>query len=284
MKTALFFCSPLLLGVSLLSIGCGKSDETSTPSAEVDDAGTAKKASDGGSKASGRTLVEGNLLPTGTTNMLLDPGFSLLGSQSQGQFFAFTANGSTVTLTSRFDSSSPVGVRGGALYLADPAATDTSSKSITLLSSFVGGKASFSSRVWISHSNANGDPAPFPDDEEAISVTIASGDVSDGFPIKRTSTKPYVANGRTWVQFGGRVENDIKGGFFLVTTGTSGGTWLLAAPEVLSTSSLPEGNSLRSSTPTIRSRRLTESERSAIQRYASFPPQLGIVPKPRLPE
>lgn len=278
--------APLLVtfAASIVLTGCGKSDEAAAPVAETEDAGTTKAEKDSGATTSGRTLIEGNLLPGSTNNMLLDPGFALLGSQSQGQFFAFTSSGSSVDLSSRFDSSSPVGVRGGALYLADPSATDTSSKSVTLLSSFVGGKAAFSAQVWISHSNATGDPAPFPEDEEAITVTIASGDVADGFPIKRTSIKPRVANGRTWVQFAGRVENDIKGGFFLVTTGTSGGSWLLAAPEVTATASLPTGNTFRGVGSIASPRRLSDSERSAIKRYAAFPPRLGLISKPRLPE
>lgn len=281
MKTLL---SISLMSATLALVGCGKSDENSgNPVTEEDAGNDTQTKSDGGkvSKAS-RTLVTGALLPTSAGNMLIDPGFSLIGSQSsQGQFIAFTGNGSTLDLAVRFDSASPVGARGSSLVLKDPAATDTSSKAVTLLSSFVGGAPPLSTRVWLSYSTAAGDPLPFPEDPSAISVTISSGKLEGGYELQKSSAKPRVIEGRTWVTFEGSVATEVLGGFFLITTGTSGGSWLVAAPEIKAA----DGNSVRSDRAALVRRPLRSQERDSVTRYMAIPPNWGGAPnKPQLPQ
>ena len=280
MKTLL---SMSLMSFALALVGCGKSDESSDAPTD-EDAGidTQTKSDSGKSSKAPRTLVTGALLPTSAGNMLIDPGFSLIGSQSsQGQFIAFTGNGSTLDLSVRFDSASPIGARGSSLILKDPAATDSSSKAVTLLSSFVGGAPPLSTRVWLSYSTAAGDPQPFPEDPAAISVTISSGKLEGGYELQKSAAKPRVIEGRTWVSFEGSVATEVRGGFFLITTGTSGGSWLVAAPEIKAA----EGNSVRSDRAALVRRPLRSQERDSITRYMAIPPNWGRTSKkPSLPE
>ena len=83
------------------------------------------------------------------------------------------------------------------------------------------------------------------------------------------------AGGRTWILLRADITKPLTyGGFFVVHTGTGGGHFQIAAPEVIAQPLVDGLTSTRSRSSVSHGRAKTASERSAILRYRSTPPQL----------
>jgi len=235
-----------------------------------------------------RTLVQGTLLPSSTKNLLLDPGFQLTedGGQIAGAFLAVYEQGQGgLTLKVRTDSTSPAGFAGGVAVAKEPRATDEKSRSIQFLAAFTGGKGPFVASVWVASVDAAGAPRPFPEGGGGFEASLIDPASNAAAELTRQPERTKVANGRTWVLYQGTfTRNLLGGGMMIMTTGTLGGGFELAAPEIVATE-LPTG--LTRGTP-MRVRPMRESERAAVATYARIPKKLvppkGVeAPRPVVP-
>ena len=111
--------------------------------------------------------------------------------------------------------------------------------------------------------------------------------------LARDPEKTKVANGRTWVLYQGTLTRDlVGGGMMIMTTGTKGGGFELAAPEIVAVSAVAAGGLTRGRQMQIRDMRA--SERAAIATYGRIPKQLvpahartgagegAVVPRPNV--
>jgi len=275
--------SAFALGLSLALPGCGSNDEpaiASTPPAAIPTAPPTAVA------PATRTLVQGKALSTSPVNLVVDPGFGLLGGQAFGTFLtAYEDDSSEATVRAVYESRSPAGFGGSTARIADDDATDTRSRAILFLTSFAGGSGPFRAQVWVSRTNPKGTPV----DEtsaEAFGVRVSlTEEAPDGtatdLPMVPEETREM--GGRRWVLLRGEVPQGFAyGGFLVIRTGTNGGQFAVAAPEVVPApllAELAEGARTRAGTSsrarealTVRPR--TAAERTAIQRYRSRPPRL----------
>lgn len=246
-----------------------------------------------------RTLTEGTLLPTTTQNLLLDPGFALTedGGQIAGAFLAVYEQGQgQLALDVRLDSTSPAGFAGGVVLAKEPKAGAEKSRSIQFLAAFTGGKGPFVAKVWVASVNEAGAPRAFPEDGGGFEATILDPARSSGAGaavLARDPEKTKVANGRTWVLYQGTLTRDlVGGGMMIMTTGTKGGGFELAAPEIVAVSAVAAGGLTRGRQMQIRDMRA--SERAAIATYGRIPKQLvpahartgagegAVVPRPNV--
>jgi len=227
-----------------------------------------------------RQLIDGKALPTSPVNLLADPGFALVGrEQGYGSFLAFYADGSQqLDLTATLDSRSPAGFGGGVALVRPAKATNTKSRAVTLLTSFLGGKGPFHARVWVSKSTVDGKPADLPTDGSAVTASVMDGspESADAFDLAVDASATRTSGGRTWVLFRGDVVKPLEnGGFFVIETGTKGGHIHLAAPEITS-DEVAVGQAVRARTGlTVAALRVKNTaERRAIEAYRSIPPRL----------
>ncbi len=220
-----------------------------------------------------RTLVEGKLVPTAPKNLLLDPGFSLTeqGGQITGAFLAlFEANQDQATVTTRVDSTSPAGFGGGVLTAKDPKATDEKSRSLQLIAGFTGGPGPFTASVWVSAIDAAGTPRAFPDDGGGFAAVVFDSSQATAGTLKRDPAKTKTVGNRVWAYYSGTWTKPlVGGGLFSITTGTKGGGFELAAPEVVPSDT--KGLSLRAP---MTVRPMTDSERAVAAKIAALPPKL----------
>lgn len=226
-----------------------------------------------------RTQVTGTLLPTTTKNLLLDPGFFLTeqGGQIAGAFLAVYEQGQgNLTLRVRVDSTSPAGFAGGVAIAKEPKATDEKARSIQFLAAFTGGKGPFVAKVWVASVDAAGAPRAFPEDGGGFEASILDpGRQSQAAELQRDDTAPRVSGGRTWVRYSGQLPRDlVGGGMMIMTTGTKGGGFELAAPEIVATSA----TTALSRVPVMRVRPMRESERAAVLAYDRIPKRLEAAP------
>jgi len=276
-----------LAALSTLAAACGTTGEdpvvrkpptTTTPPTETP-------------VATPRKLVDGTALATTPVNLIADPGFGLTGDESggYGSFLAFyeDGGGEQLDLASTLDSRSPAGFGGNVALVKPAGATDSASEPVMALTSFPGGAGPFRAQVWVSHSDVAGNPTEsVATDATGIRASVADespeGDAVDLAPVEGSTRK---VGGRTWVLLRGEIGKPLTyGGFFMVRTGTGGGQFHLAAPEVVPQpllDGLATTKSLSLSTAT-RTRSKTNVERAAIQRYKSRPPRLSpAAKKPR---
>ncbi len=222
-----------------------------------------------------RTLVEGHLGVTRAQNLLLDPGFSLTaqGETGAGTFIAFYESGSgEYQVPIRVDSASPAGFAGGVATLKEPRATDARSRSLQLIASFTGGKGPFEARVWVSSIDAAGAPRPFPEDEGGFKASLVDAAQENAADLRLDPEKKLVVGNRTWVLYTGQLKKDlVGGGLMAITTGTSGGGFEAAAPEIVAIPTL--ATALSRGRP-LSTRPLTPGERRVIGAYAAIPPRL----------
>jgi hypothetical protein len=272
MKLSLIVASSL----AALVIGCGNTDEEPKTDKPADPAPTTEPAP----TAPPRKLVDGKALPTSPVNLLADPAFALVGQQAgYGSFLSFYENGfRQFEMEKAFDSRSPVGFAGNIGLIKPAGATDKSSDPVLLLTSFLGGQGPFHAQIWVSKSNAAGEPVDFPTDGSAVKVSVTDGDPDRGeaFDLKPVENVIKKAGARTWVLLRADVTKPLtKGGFFVVRTGSKGGHIQLAGPEV-TTDQIKIGQAVMShaSAYVAAPRALTQSERTAIVKYRSLPPKL----------
>lgn len=279
---------PLLLSLSL--VACG-SDEA--PPEPVTPAAPPPAPAPTAATPPKRSLVEGKLLANSPQNMLLDPGFVLTeqGEGGAGSFVAYYSSGNQrLTVKIRNDSSSPSGFGGGFAILKDPKATDTTSRSFQLLSSFVGGKGPFAARVWVSFTDGAGLPKAAPEENSGFSASLVDNRERNAAELVNDPEATKVANGRTWHLYKGEQAKDlVGGGLFLISYGSKGGGIELAAPEVvpvaLTRAALAHPDArVETSAPALRERPLTTEERGSIAKYRSIPPRLMAAAPPALGE
>jgi hypothetical protein len=262
------------VGIVLASsalVACGGDDTlspTPTPSATVTVTPPPPPA-----PTTKRTLVEGKLVPTAPKNLLLDPGFFLTeqGGQITGAFLAlYEANQDQATVTTRVDSTSPAGFGGGVLTAKDPKATDDKSKSLQLIAGFTGGPGPFAASVWVSSIDAAGNPRAFPDDGGGFAAVVLDSTQATAGTLKRDPAKTKTIGNRVWAYYSGTwTKAMVGGGLFSITTGTKGGGFDLAAPEVAPAD--PKALSLRAP---MTVRPMTDSERAVAAKVAALPPRL----------
>lgn len=216
--------------------------------------------------------------PTSPVNLILDPNFSLAsGDPSYGAFLAVSGTGGLISLDTTADSRSPAGFAGSVAIVKAPNATDTRSQSVLLLASFQGGDGPFDAQVWVSKTNLAGEPADVTIDAKGITASVTNGTV-DGkaYDLTKVDEETHVAGGKTWILLRTRVTDALPyGGFFLVQTGTGGGQFLVARPEIVP-QSLTTGLSARSlDLKAVRAPRpISDVERTAITRYRAIPQRL----------
>ncbi|HEY8076572.1 MAG TPA: hypothetical protein VIF62_20750 [Labilithrix sp.] len=262
----------LLASFALLA-ACGTSDDDGTPIVTPAASATATAPP----PPQKRTLASGTQLVTSPTNLLLDPGFGLVGGQAgYGMFFTYLAtDNSDVTVNVTLDSRSPAGY-GGAVALVKPdGATNKQSDPVIMLASFQGGNGPFHGKVWVSKSNIDGAPVDFTADKKTIVATLTDA-TPDGqaFDMTVTDGATKSIGGRTWVLLQVDVQNPLPyGGYFVLNIGGTGGQIHIAAPEVTAQPLLDGQTTM--SLRTSRARGLTPAERSAITKYRA------VTAKPR---
>lgn len=226
-----------------------------------------------------RTLVSGTQMATSPVNLIVDPGFGLVGQQAgYGSFLSlYDGTFSPVDITTTFDSRAPSGFGGSTAVVKAENATDKRSDAIVLLTSFLGGTGPFHAQVWVSKSDVKGTPVALTVDAKGITASITDG-TPDGeaFDLAPVPDAQRTAGARTWTLLRGTVTKALPyGGFFLVRTGTGGGQFLVAAPEITA-QPLLDGlpvHSFGSTRPAV-ARPSTASERAAIAKYKAIPPRL----------
>lgn len=239
--------------------------------------------------ATTRTLVDRGTYSTSPTNLLLDPGFSFgAGEGGAGAFLAFyEANFASYEFDTTIDSRSPAGFGSAVANIKPANATDTSSRAVLMLSSFLGGEGPFTVRIWASKSDAAGNPVDLVTGEDGITVSVAEDDPTGAaYELQPVPSASRVSGGRTWTLLELRLPKALPyGGFFLVRTGRGGGQHLVAAPEVLADPLVAAlgTRSLEAPNATLVSRAVTSAERSAIVRYRSLPPRLVAPRAPHRP-
>jgi hypothetical protein len=261
--------------LSLLVTACGTNEEGDAlrrpaPAAEQPPVAT--------ETAPPRTIVVGNALPTSPVNLIADPGFGLAGQQAGfGSFLAFDEDSfAQLELATTVDSRSPAGF-GGAVALVRPdGATNKQSLPVLLLTSFPGGAGPFHAKVWVSRSTLAGKPAELTIDERGVVASITDG-TPDGeaFDLTPVDGGSRTAGGRTWTLLRADITKPLTyGGFFIVHTGTGGGQFHIAAPEIVAEPLVAGLASNRSLPASARARAVSASERAVILRYKSRPPLL----------
>lgn len=226
-----------------------------------------------------RTLVSGTQMTTSPVNLLVDPGFGLVGQQTgYGAFLSlYDGTFSPVTITTTFDSRAPSGFGGSVAVVKAENATDKRSDAIVLLTSFLGGTGPFHAQVWVSKSDVKGSPVPLTVDAKGVtaSITDATPD-GEAFDLAAVPDAQRTAGARTWTLLRGTVTKALPyGGFFVVHAGTGGGQFLVAAPEITA-QPLLDGLPVHSfgGTRAAVARPSSASERAAIARYKAIPPRL----------
>jgi hypothetical protein len=225
-----------------------------------------------------RTLVAGRALSTSAVNLIADPGFGLAGQQAGfGSFLAFDeASFTQLDLTTTLESRSPAGF-GGAIALVKPdGATNKTSEPVMLLTSFQGGTGPFHANVWVSKSTVGGTPVALTIDTKGVRASITDetpdGEAFDLVPVPSATRE---VGGRTWTLLRADITKPLTyGGFFVLHTGTGGGQYHVAAPEIVAQPLVDGLGQTRSARAAIRARAKTSTERAAIVRYRSKLPQL----------
>jgi hypothetical protein len=268
--------------VSLFIAACGNDSSASGPATSATTSASAPASATGTSTTAAvpRKLIEGHLLPSSPGNLLLDPGFGQLSSQeaSYGSFLGYYADDSSQFVASTtLDSRSPAGFSGNVAILLAAMATDTKSRSIQLIASILGGTGPYHASIWVSKSNVAGQPTDFSPADKQISISLAT-DFGSGpsaakaqvYPLVPDATPQVAGNGRAWTHYQVDVTDPLPYGvFLLIGTGTKGGAFELAAPEI--TSAALENQLSTMSLVKTQSRALTDDERALITRYKSTP-------------
>ncbi|MDB4938136.1 MAG: hypothetical protein JWP87_5108 [Labilithrix sp.] len=266
-----------IASLSALSVACGNDDDGKLrrPPAPADLA-TAQPPP---AAPPPRTMVTGNALPTSPVNLIADPGFGLVGAGQQagfGSFLAFDDSFTQLTLTTTVESRSPAGFGGAVAHVLADGATDRASTPIMVLTSFQGGAGPFHAKVWVSRSTVAGAPATLTIGAKGMRASITD-ETPDGeaFDLTPVESATRVSGGRTWTLLRAEITKGLGyGGFFVVHTGTGGGQFLIAAPEIVA-QPLVDGLVSTHSTPAfVRTRSKTDAERTAILRYRSQRQQL----------
>lgn len=266
---------PIAFFAAVHLLGCGSSSPRNTqgtaPPAVTSDSGV----EDTPSPPPVRTLKTATLLPGSSKNLLLDPFFSA-NSPEWGHFFAsFGSGGSSTPFDRRVFGASPGGVGAPIAILKDPAATDTRSKALTFMSSFLGGPGPYQAHIWASSSNAAGEPRAFPAETAAFRVTItaAIGASGSAFDLVRDEGSRTTFGDREWFMFAAKIDASITGGgFFNVRCGTTGGSFQVTLPEIVPTSLLGPGT--MSLERAAVARPMDEEERAMARAYMRIPVRL----------
>ncbi len=271
-------CLASLASLALLA-GCSTTDDD----ASIKPAPTAAPApTDTPPATPGRKLVDGTALPTSPVNLIADPGFALSGEEAgYGSFLALSEGDySRLDLVTKIDSRSPAGFGGNVATVKPDGATNTSSEPYLVLTAFQGGAGPFRAQVWVSKSDLAGNPVDLTIDPKGIRATLTDetpeGDAFDLAPADGITKK---VAGRTWVLLRADVSKTLTyGGFFVIRTGTGGGQFHIAAPQVVA-QPLVDGiavttKSLKTNAATSVPRVKTLAEKSAIASYKARPPRL----------
>ncbi len=255
----------LLASASALLLACGTGGDTTAPPPTPAASATATTPP----PAPKRTLVDGTQLVAAPTNLLLDPGFGLVGGQQQyGAFFGFLEDYTDLTLDATLDSRSPAAFGGAVALVKTDGATDKSSSPALVLASFQGGAGPFHGQVWVSKSTIDGKPTTFGTDKKTVygMLTDSSPD-GDAFDMTPVDGATKIIGGRTWVLLQVDVTKPLPyGGYFVVHMGGGGGQWQIAAPEVTAQPLLSGQTTMSLRAPAV-GRSKTLAERGAITKY-----------------
>lgn len=265
--------------LSLLSAACSTTDENDRPRSMPGPSEPEPQAPPASPPP--RTIVQGNALPTSPVNLIADPGFGLAGQQAGfGSFLAFDEESfAQLELATALDGRSPAGFGGSVGLVRPEGGTNKESAPVLLLTSFQGGDGPFHAKVWVSRSTLSGKPTDLSIDKKGIVASITDG-TPDGkaFDLVPVEGGGRVAGGRTWTLLRAEITAPLAyGGFFVVHTGTGGGQFHIAAPEIVAqplVDGMASTRSLTTAARAARARALTSSERSAIVRYKSKVPRL----------
>lgn len=276
MKLSLIISSLALTSIALAGCSTTDDDPVARRAPTAEPAPTTPPAT-----STPRKLVEGNALPTSPVNLIADPGFGLVGQEAgYGSFLALTEGDySQLEMTSMVDSRSPAGF-GGAVALVKPeGATNTASDPVLVLTAFQGGTGPFRAQVWLSQSDVAGNPKEVTVDPKGVRATVTD-ETPDGeaFDLAIVDSATRKVGNRTWVLLRAEITKPLTyGGFFVVRTGTGGGEYRIAAPEIVAqplVDGITATKSLNASAKSLAPRVKTQAERTAITKYKSRPPRL----------
>jgi hypothetical protein len=292
----------LMTAALVSSLGCGSSpsdqshDGGSPRDAASDQSADAKAAGDGAV----RQLTSRPLLPTPVNNLLLDP--FITSDTAWGHFLAVVpaANPDQTTdacpfITRELMSESPIGISGPTV-LVNSTVLPPSTGCTAILSALVGSSEPVHAEIWVSLSDASGNPLPFPpatDDGVKVLeglVTVAllpnslpSSAALPAYPLEPTTaagTGRVTIAGREWGQLGLPSPVSIpKGGWFSILVKNLDQGLLLAAPQVVPVGGSGSKWGADPALGPARMRPMTVLERGAIGQYGRHPPP----PPPRRP-
>lgn len=286
MKLSLRKATSFALAAGLLALvaGCGDTaaDELEAGHPPPPSAPPASAPAPGPSP---RGLVDLNALPTSPVNLLLDPGFGLVGEQaSYGSFLAFNdGTYRSFDLKVTFDSRSPAGFGGAVARIEPPGATDTRSNAVTILTSVPGGAGPFRAQIWVSKTTVKGEPAAIALGEDGITASLADGTPNGkAYDLEPVADATRTSGAHTWTLLRATIDKALPyGAFFLVHTGNGGGFFRIAAPEIVA-QPLVAAVPTRGFGRAVTARAMTATERAVIERYRAIPPRLvPAAPKPR---
>jgi hypothetical protein len=260
----------------LVLTACGTKQEEPIPAAAAPEP-EAPEAGVEPPPAPKRTLLRRPLLPTLPQNLLLDGSFR---GEGWGQFLNFfdgQQRDGASAISLRTFSRSPVGITTPVVAVRDPSGTDERTRAITAIASFLGGPGPFRARIWVSRTDAAGDPRDFEDDPTVFRAAITTEGYPEGRAYDLARVDSATFGDRTWILFEAIVEAELPSGFFNLRFGRKGGGYLLQAPEVVPTALLqPTAAALRAGTFVALERALAVDELSAIAAYKRQPLQLGV--------
>lgn len=225
-----------------------------------------------------RTIIHRPLLSGSPQNLLLDIGFR---DSGWGHFTTFYDSGSALAqVTSRILSLAPASVTAPVGVFRDPSGSDEKSRGMISVCSFLGGKGPFVARVWVSRSNAAGEPIELEDDPLGFRAALTTGGYPEGKAYDLTRKDQKTLGNRTWILFESKVEADLPStAFFNLKLGRKGGGYMVTAPEVLALNLLPPVDAKMSLTLPAAARAVLPDEAAAIAAYVRQPHPLGL-PKP----
>ncbi len=260
--------------LTLALVGCGSSVKPEQPN----ELPPVQTPPDPTPQPAVRTIIHRPLLSGSPQNLLLDVGFR---DSGWGHFTTFFDSGSAMAqVTSRTLSLAPASVTAPVGVFKDPSGDDVKSRGMISVCSFLGGKGPFVARVWVSRSNAAGDPIDLEEDPLVFRAALTTGGYPEGKAYDLARKDQKTLGKRTWILFESRVDAELPStAFFNLKLGRKGGGYMVTAPEVIAVSLLPPADSKMSLAFPVAARAVLPDEAAAIAAYIRQPHPLGL-PKP----
>ena len=266
-------------------------DHQSVPDARNDSVGDAPGVPDEGPRA----LTTRALLPTPVNSLLLDPFITYDGSWGHFNAVAPGSDPAATTvcapLTREIFGASPVGISAPVVFMSPYASTECK----VILAPFSGSTEPVNAQVWVSLTDASGNPIAFPSVTDAgvsdggvamidsfVSVALLPNSFPptsappSSYPFVPLPLAPVTFAGRQWGLLGLQIPVAVpQGGWFAIVLMRPTAALYLQAPEIVPTTSAGQVVHGAGVAP---SRPMTNVERGAIGAYGRL---LKTRPPPR---